>query len=555
MKTRLASVLGFVVGLAVLSGALVAAPAQAAHGDLQLVDCIASDAEPGCPEGPVVGPGAPAVSPDGSQLFETVQIPSLAAGLDVYNRGADGRLTTGACFGTASGFCTGVASLSEATSVAVSPDGAAVFVGGRDLTVFHRTTTGVLSYVACFGPDVGCGAGPGEITSLAVRNDIVAVVSSGTDTVASFARSGDTLTYAGSTTDGGRLTAPSAVVVAPHASEVYVASYETPYRVATVLFNPSTKAVSSSLAPAYCVAVDDVPNDCGNASPPALREATGLVISPDGRQLYVTTRYPFKTAEAVERIDVDVDSGNLSYHPGGCWIRAKWAAGAGGCVATPGLAGAGSIAISADGSLVYAGSLDGTGGSPGGIVGFSRGADGQLTPLPAATGCLSGDAVGDSAGCGTLVQPEPVSGLVLAPDGQTLYAVGHDAAGASPARMWTFRVGQAPPPPSRIGARIKATFRPGRTATTVTRLKVTGLPAGAAVTTSCTPPKHHRAACPFRTKRVKVTGAVANVAKALRHRPLGVKARLELTITAPGYLPEIVGYRIRAGRKPKVTGA
>ena len=55
---------------------------------------------------------------------------------------------------------------------------------------------------------------------------------------------------------------------------------------------------------------------CG--SRPAGRETISLALSPDGKQLYASSRYQYGGGEAVELFDIPGD-GSIVPRPGGCW--------------------------------------------------------------------------------------------------------------------------------------------------------------------------------------------------------------------------------------------
>ena len=64
--------------------------------------------------------------------------------------------------------------------------------------------------------------------------------------------------------------------------------------------------------------------------------------------------------------------------------------------------------------------------------------------------------------------------------------------------------------------------------------------------------------CPFYTKRTtKVRNRVVNALAMLGKKPAKRRFRagqsLELRITAPGYLGKVIRYKIRKGKRPKVT--
>jgi hypothetical protein len=85
--------------------------------------------------------------------------------------------------------------------------------------------------------------------------------------------------------------------------------------------------------------------------------------------------------------------------------------------------------------------------------------------------------------------------------------------------------------------------------TTVQRLTVTGIPAGAALVMRC-----RGGGCPFaaRTLTFPTAEARRKLAKRFAGRRLRPGARIDLRITAPGWVGRIVRFTIRDEKAPKV---
>ena len=101
----------------------------------------------------------------------------------------------------------------------------------------------------------------------------------------------------------------------------------------------------------------------------------------------------------------------------------------------------------------------------------------------------------------------------------------------------------------RVGAAVRYAFAPGRSSTRVTRLRVTGMPAGAALRVRC-----RGAGCPFSRRRwARTPTGSRDVLRAFGHRTrLRAGTVITLRITAPGRAPQMVRFTLRRGRQPKV---
>lgn len=247
-------------------------------GALTYEGCVGED--PGCtpttPASAVVGLESVAVSPDGSSVY------AANAGfgeVDVLSRNAStGALTYEGCIGDESeSECkTTIPSnvLTGAHSVAVSPDGANVYVasvgrpGGGGIIAFSRdSSTGALTYQGCFGEATGCTSTTpvdalqqaysvtvspdgGSVYAASEEPNAVAVFSRNTSTGALAYRScignheGCTATKPIDALDG-----VSSVAVSPDGSNVYVASGATLNAFSRVLASPPPSESTGSGSP------------------------------------------------------------------------------------------------------------------------------------------------------------------------------------------------------------------------------------------------------------------------------------------------------------------
>jgi DNA-binding beta-propeller fold protein YncE len=164
------------------------------------------------------------------------------------------------------------------------------------------------------------------------------------------------------------LSGASDVAVSPDGANVYVAA---PDDNAVVVFDrdPGTGALSLSAATDGCVNADGS-DSCAAAR--ALLAATAVVVSPDGKNVYVASEGP---ASGIAVFDRNPATGDLTQKAAtaGC-VNDN---GTNGCTDGPaGVLGARNLAISADGKFVYA-----TSPAHDTVTIFSRdGSSGQLTP-------------------------------------------------------------------------------------------------------------------------------------------------------------------------------
>lgn len=106
--------------------------------------------------------------------------------------------------------------------------------------------------------------------------------------------------------------------------------------------------------------------------------------------------------------------------------------------------------------------------------------------------------------------------------------------------------------PQRLAVAIDARFAPSRRATTVTRLRLRGVPAGTRLVLSCRPPARAAGTCgSIRLVRRFPRGArSADLLPALRGRTLPAGATIELRLTKPGTTGLVRRYRLRGAGAP-----
>ena len=300
------------------------------------------------------------VSPDGTQVFVTS---AIDASLTVFNLDAFGNLT----FSQVIRDSFEVDELFGAFGVAVSPDGSQVFVastGDNSLTVFSRDSAGILTEQQLLKD------GRGDIEALAGATDVaiapdgsqVYVVSSVDSALTVLDRDeAGNLTFRQAITDdfGGanELFGASGVAVSPDGSQVFVTSQDD---AAITVFD---RDASGNLS--FRQAIKDGQNGAEH-----LFGASGVVVSPDGNQVYVASA----TDAAITVFDRNAD-GTLSFAQavldGEDGAELFGGTGGTGIVTVDGFSG---VSISPDGNQVFVTSF-----GDNALTVFNRDAAGRLT--------------------------------------------------------------------------------------------------------------------------------------------------------------------------------
>ncbi len=411
---------GLLAVVAVLGCAWVAPPgALGAVGDLNFTGCIGELT--GCATASGDGlddPNAVAVSSDGSSVYAA----SFSSVTEFSRNSSSGALTFSGCIGDGAE-CTATDpsdALRFVSSVTVSPDGRNVYAASADedvLAMFSRNaSTGALTYTGCIGKLKGCTTTtPAEAVddpfSVAVSADGSSVYAASEDSelIDVFSRNTSTgaLTFAGCngalakctpTKPADALDFPEAVALSPDGSSVYVGSFV----MDTFSRNSSTGALTST----GCIG--DLA-ECTATTPAAAAEGLeSVAVSPDGSNVYATS----VDSSVVDTFARNTSSGALTFT--GCIGELKE------CTATTpsnAIDAPTSVAISADGSSVYAASSESNV-----IDVFSRNSSsGALT----FTGCI-----GKLAKCTATTPGEAVSqpeSVALSADGSSVYAASHDS--------------------------------------------------------------------------------------------------------------------------------
>jgi DNA-binding beta-propeller fold protein YncE len=333
----------------------------------------------GCSVGRALGgPIALAISADGRNVYV------VSAGSDAVTTFSRNRRTgalrqaagpTGCISQRPGDDCLVGRALNEPTSVAVSPDGARVYVAGRrfpsgiailtrasdgSLTqaegaagcITHRGGFGCASARAISSPEeVAVSPDSRHVLVAGMRSDAVAVLASGPDGLSQAEGAAGCIarTTVEGCAAGQTLRGPVDLAISADGRNVYTAS-SIADGIAILRRNRATGALTQEAGRAGCLSQEGGGGRCGVGR--ALDEVWSVAVSPDGRNVYnVSSKGNMLGAIARERT-----SGRLAQLPGkyACFIRAGFK----GCPDGRGLTVAVAVAVSPDGRNVYVASED-----------------------------------------------------------------------------------------------------------------------------------------------------------------------------------------------------
>lgn len=196
-----------------------------------------------------------------------------------------------------------------------------------------------------------------------------------------------------------------AITVSPDGGHVYVASSGSD-AIAIFARNRQSGALAQPRKTGGCIAAQGA---AGCAAAIGIDEPNSIAVSPDGRNLYATSR----AGNSVTSFVRNPKTGALRQLPpplAGCISGAPIP----GCVAGLGLLAPDVVVVSPDGSNVYAGSFFGNA-----IAAFARNpATGALTQLAGNAACIAEA----TTGCSTGIALKSVEGLAISGDGASVYA-------------------------------------------------------------------------------------------------------------------------------------
>ena len=350
------------------TGALTQAPGAAG--------CISQAGIGGCAVGVgLVGPNSVAVSPDGTSVYATAVGSSAVtafhrdATTGALTQDQDG---SGCIADAATAGCVTGRALQGSDVVVVSPDGANVYVGaffGNAVAVFTRdTTTGALTQPAdttgCLAAaTAGCATGLALASpeGLAISPDgatvyVAAAVSNAVDVLVRNPATGALTQAADGTgcivnaalagcTTGVRISGANAVAVSPAGDDVYVTSL---FSNTVTSFNRSTASgaltqqTGTNACVIYVLAV-------GCSLGRAMSAPEGVVVAPDGATTYAASF----TSGAINVLERNA-AGSLIQKRGRAGCQATSATP--GCTTARAMQGVSSLAVSPDGRFLYGGS-------------------------------------------------------------------------------------------------------------------------------------------------------------------------------------------------------
>ena len=196
-----------------------------------------------------------------------------------------------------------------------------------------------------------------------------------------------------------------AIAVSPDGKQVYVAS-STSDAIAIFTRNRQTGALLQAKKSEGCIAAKGAE---GCATAIGLDEPNSVAISPNGRNVYVTSRLGNSITSFVR----NSKTGALRQLPpplAGCISSAPIP----GCAPGIALLAPDVVVVSPDGNNVYVGSFFGNS-----VTAFSRNpSNGALTQLAGSAGCIAEE----TSGCATGIGLKSVEGLAISGDGSSVYA-------------------------------------------------------------------------------------------------------------------------------------
>lgn len=297
--------------VAAVNGSLTWFERDPATGDLSAGDCFADAGRHECrdiPHDSLDAASGVAVSPDGDSVYVTSEEPTSA--INRFKLSDTGRLGYRSCLANGGGSagtrgCTRPPrnSLDSNEAIAISPDGRSAYVassGSNSITWFDIESNGELRYRGCVADrgKHGCQDPThdslGGAFDVAVSDDGKSVYATALhgDAVTRFDRlSSGALAYKGCIANNGKsgcqrpphnaLGGADALAVSPDGRSVYVAAFGDD---AVVGFD---RLPGGRLEPNGCFA-DGGAHGCRRPLQSSLHAANGIVVSPDGRSVYVS---------------------------------------------------------------------------------------------------------------------------------------------------------------------------------------------------------------------------------------------------------------------------
>jgi DNA-binding beta-propeller fold protein YncE len=341
---------------------------------------------------------AAALSPDGKSLYVVGGAAGGSApdGIIHFTIGNDGLPTFESCFTATASSCGGVApAFGNPASVAVSPDGASVYVANYNshaINVFARnTTTGALN----------------QATLTTAQKCLKRTADADACTVLNLIEQPRDIEV---TPDGKQV-----VVVSSGDSGAGCMTTAGCYNLFVLDRAPTTGALTLHPGTSACVSYENSTKPMCKVHP-LFYGATQIAVTPDGRHIYASMR-GCCGVRGLDVVDRDPATGDLS-------ARTTW------CVKYPGTSQVCpvtspipndpfDVALAPDGSAIY---TTGYNGQRLGI--YDRSSDGTATPKPGPLGCLATPATAADGCSGVLNQGTNMEYVVPSPDGRHVYGFG-----------------------------------------------------------------------------------------------------------------------------------
>ena len=320
----------------------------------------------------------------------------------------------------------------------VSPDGKDVYsvaVRGDLIESSRNPSTGGLTVIGCVTAGTGSCAPENEIkvpeldepAAIVISPDgkNVYVIAQHSSSVVEFSRDSQTglLTEIGcithqssgecATENAKGIELPYGITISPDGANVYVASLA---EEAIAEFSRNTTTGQLTQLPS--------PNECASSSPSTtcgtaaigLKEAIGVAVSPDGKNLYVSAGAKGEEG-SVAAFNRDPSTGALKQLSGKEACVSDLIIG---CAPGEAIEGSEDLVVSPDGDNVYANSF-----ADNVLIELRRNpTTGALTQLASPNGCLTTGAVGPAAGCTLVKSISRPLGVAISPEGANVYVSG-----------------------------------------------------------------------------------------------------------------------------------